>query len=240
MSSLQPKSPPGLPVERLARQMLAAVEACPALVGRAKTAPAVANARVAESFAAMALLSDPALDVRQYLEDLVSIAVNSAQQAEDLAVQAREAGRKARRGIAVLASLGALGLVVGVAGFAASRTANVRLAEVRGEVSALHEMQRQSQDQFADIASRMSDPRDAVEATPHPGIAPAVVLPPPPIPAPPARQQPAVRYSEPWPDSRPPQRRVAVARSQPVQTAQPVVVPRFFADIQRSLRGIFH
>lgn len=220
--------------------MLAEAEACPALVGRAKTAPVVANARVAELFAAMALLSDPALDVRQYLEDLVSIAVNSAQQAEDLAVQAREAGRKARRGMAVLASLGALGLLVGVAGFAASRSANVRLAEVRGEVGALQEMQRQSQDQLADIASRTSDPRDAVEATQQPGIAPAVVVSRPlPTPAPPARQQ-ALRYSEPWPDSRPPPRRAAVARSQPVQTTQPVVVPRFFADIQRSLRGIFH
>ena len=143
-----------MPVEQLARRLLAAAEATPALIGRAKTAPAVANPRVAESFAAMALLSDPALDVRQYLEDLVTIAVNSAQQAEDLAVQAREASRKARRGMAVVASIGALGLVVGVAGFAASRSANIRLAEVRGEVGALHEMQRQSQDQLADIASR--------------------------------------------------------------------------------------
>ena len=165
LSSLQPKSPPGLPVERLARQLLAEAEACPALIGRAETAPAVASTRVAESFASMALLSDPALDVRQYLEDLVSIAVNSAQQAEDLAVQAREAGRKARRGMAVVASLGAMGLVVGVAGFAASRSANVRLAEVRGEIGALHEMQRQSQDQLADIAARTSDQRDAVEVT---------------------------------------------------------------------------
>jgi hypothetical protein len=229
-----------MPVERLARRLLAAAEASPALIGRAKTAPAVANPRVAESFAAMALLSDPALDVRQYLEDLVTIAVNSAQQAEDLAVQAREASRKARRGMAVVASIGAVGLVVGVAGFAASRSANIRLAEMRGEVGALHEMQRQSQDQLADIASRTSDQRDVVEVTQQPSVAPAVVVSQPlPAPVPPARQ-PTVRNSEPWPDSRPPPRRVAVVRSQPVQTTQPVVVPRFFADIQRSLRGIFH
>lgn len=218
----------------MARRLLAAAEASPVLIGRAKTAPAVANPRVAESFAAMALLSDPALDVRQYLEDLVSIAVDSAQQAEELAVQAREAGKKARRGMAVLAGLGALGLVVGVAGFAASRSANVRLAEVSGEVGALHEMQRQAQDQLADIASRTSDPRDVAEVTQQPDLARAVV----PAPAPPARQ-PAVRYSEPWPDSRPPPRRAAVVRSQPAQPVQPVVVPRFVADIQRNLRGIF-
>src|SRR4051794_26849994 len=87
LSSIQPKSPPGMPVERLTRRLLAAADASPALIGRAKTMPAVTNPRVAESFAAMALLSDPALDVRRYLEDLVTIAVNSAQQAEELAVQ---------------------------------------------------------------------------------------------------------------------------------------------------------
>ena len=125
---------------------------------------------VAESFAAMALLSDPALDVRRYLEDLVTIAVSSARQAEDLAVQAREASWKAQGGMAVVASIGALGLVVGIAGFAASRSANIRLAEVRGEVAALHEMQRESQDQLAEIASRTSDQRDAVEVTQQPGI----------------------------------------------------------------------
>jgi hypothetical protein len=229
-----------MPLEQLARRLLVAAEATPALIGRAETAPAVANPRVAEPFAAMALLSDPALDVRQYLEDLVTIAVNSAQQAGDLAEQAREASRKARRGMAVIASIGALGLVVGVAGFAASRSANIRLAEVRGEVGTLHEMQRRSQDQLADIASRTSEQRDAIEVTQPTGIAAAVVVSQPlPAPRPPA-SQPTVRYSEPWPDSRPPPRRVAVARSQPVQTTQPVVVPRFFADIQRSLRGIFH
>jgi hypothetical protein len=101
-------------------------------------------------------------------------------------------------------------------------------------------MQRQSQDQLADIALRTADQRDAAEVTPQPGIAPAVgVSQPLPAPAPPARLVTAP-HSDPWPDSRPPPRRVAVVRSQPVQTPQPVVVPRFFADIQRNLRGIFH
>ena len=100
LSALLPDDPEGLPVERLARRLLAEAEASPALIGRAATAPAIATPRESQPFAAMALLSDPALDVRQYLEDLVTIAVNSAQQAEDLAVQAREASRKARRGMA--------------------------------------------------------------------------------------------------------------------------------------------
>ena len=88
----------------------------------------------------MALLSDPALDIRAYLENLVTIAVGSAQQAEDMLLEARKANRKGRRRSVVVASFGALGLMVGIAGFAASRSANVRLSEVRDEVSALQNM----------------------------------------------------------------------------------------------------
>jgi hypothetical protein len=45
----------------------------------------------------MALLSDPALDVRQYLENLVTIAVGSAREAEDTLFEVRKANKKARR-----------------------------------------------------------------------------------------------------------------------------------------------
>ncbi len=68
----------------MARRMLAEAAVRPALISRANAPARLAPKRVAEPFPAMALLSDPALDIRQYLEDLVSIAVNSAQQAEDV------------------------------------------------------------------------------------------------------------------------------------------------------------
>ena len=90
----------------------------------------------------MALLSDPTLDIRQYLEDLVTVAVGSAQQAEGMLIEARKVNRKARRRIAVFASFGALGLVVGIAGLAASRSANVRLSEIRDEVGTLQKLRQ--------------------------------------------------------------------------------------------------
>jgi hypothetical protein len=85
----------------------------------------------------MALLSDPAVDVRQYLENLVTIAIGSAREAEDTLLEVRKANRKTRRRIALVASFGAVGLMVGIAGFAGSRSTNERLSEVRNEVVAL-------------------------------------------------------------------------------------------------------
>lgn len=246
LSALLPDDPEGLPVGRLARRLLAEAEASPALIARAAAAPAIATPRESQPFAAMALLSDPALDVRQYLEDLASIAITSAQQAEDLAVQAQAASRKARRGMLVLAGFAMMGLLVGVAGFAVSRSSNVRLAEIRDEMGAMHDMQRQAQDQIADIAAQTAEQRnaieqhDAVDVQPSMGTAPAmatVIAQPPPTAAPPARQPaPATYYYQPWPNSRPAVRRAPLVRS---QATPPVVVPRFFADIQRSVRGIF-
>jgi hypothetical protein len=148
-------------------------------------------------FPAVALLSDPAVDVREYLEDLVRIAVGSARQAEDMLVHAREASSKASQGLALIAGVGALGLLVGIAGFTASRSTNISLSQVRGEVSALRDMQQQAQDQLADIAARAPDHRDVAEDRSQPRIAPAaIVVPPPSAPIP----------LQPWPNSRPPQR----------------------------------
>jgi hypothetical protein len=228
---LLPEDPRGLPVGRLARRLLAEAEACPALIGRTKSRAAVAKAPLAEPFSAMALLSDPAVDIRQYLEDLVSIAVSSAQQAEDVSFQAQVASKRARRGMAVVASLGALGLVVGIAGFAASRSSNIALSEVREEVTALQDMQHQAHDQLAEIASQTSEQRDTADTTRQAVIAPAAMVSQP-LPTASA-QPPSARYSEPWPDSRPPQRHIAVVDN------RPVVVPAFLANIQRNLYTIF-
>jgi hypothetical protein len=85
----------------------------------------------------MALLSDPAVDVRQYLENLVTIAIGSAREAEDTLFEMRKANRKARRRIGLVAGFGAVGLMVGIAGFTGSRIANERSSEDRKEVVAL-------------------------------------------------------------------------------------------------------
>jgi hypothetical protein len=215
----------------MAQRLLADAQASPALISRSDPAREVEPPRAA--FPAMSLLSDPTLDVRHYLEELVTIAVNSAQRVEDVSSQACEASRKARRGMVAVGCLGALGLIVGVGGFAASRGANVRLSEVRKELGALQEMQREAQYQLAGITLRQSDQRVDVKPADPANVTPqAVVAPPAPVVAPPVFQPP-IRASEPWPDSRKPVSRPVAVHS------RPAVVPRFFADIQRNLRTLF-
>lgn len=67
-----PENPDPRPVARLARQLLAAAEACPALISRSENSIRMTKAHAGGSFPAIALLSDPAFDFRQYLQDLVS------------------------------------------------------------------------------------------------------------------------------------------------------------------------
>jgi hypothetical protein len=212
----------------MAQRLLADAQASPALISRSEPAREPEPPRAA--FPAMSLLSDPTLDIRHYLEELVRIAVNSAQRVEDVSTQACEASRKARRGMVAVACLGALGLIVGVGGFAASRGANVRLSEVRKELGALQEMQREAQYQLAGITLRQSDQRVDVKPADLANVTPQAAAPPAPVVAPPVFQPP-IRASEPWPDSRKPVPRPAVAHS------RPAVVPRFLADIQRNLRA---
>ncbi|HET7882246.1 MAG TPA: hypothetical protein VFL55_15270 [Acetobacteraceae bacterium] len=238
----------------MARRLLTESEADPELIRRSGVqSPIAPKLRGVQPFSAMALLAEPALDVRQYLEDLAEIAISSAQQAEELAAETQAANRKARRSMMVLAGFGAFGLLVGMVGFAVGRSSNVLLAEMRQEMGALHEMQRQTQDQLSDLATQNADQRDAAEQHQVPeqrdvgaeasrsvATAPAVaaVQPPPSTTTTPQARQPATAsfYYQPWPDSRPAVRRAPALRS---QSTQPVVVPRFFAEIQRGVRGIF-
>ena len=135
MSAVPPEDPARKTVVHLVRQLLAEAQACPALIRRSEKSSSGTKAPPRESFPAMALLSDPALDIRQYLEDLVRIGVGSAQRAEAVLLEAREANRKARRSMAVVDSLGVLGLFVGIAGFTAGHSAHIKLSEVSGELS---------------------------------------------------------------------------------------------------------
>ena len=150
------ENPARSPAQRLARRLLAEAKSCPALVHRSRDSSTVTKGRSGRSFPAMALLSEPALDIRQYLEDLVTIAVGSAQQARDMLIEARKVNRTAWRRVAVVASFGALGLIVGIAGLTASHSANVKLSEVREEVRALQKLGQ-------DIAS-LQQQRKAEEA----------------------------------------------------------------------------
>jgi hypothetical protein len=151
-------------VQRLARQLLADAKARPALIHRSETGSGVTKVRSNGPFPAMALLSDPALDIRQYLENLVRIAVDSAQQAEEMSFETRKANRKARRSMAVVTSFGALGLMVGAAAFVVSRGANVRLSEFRDEVSTGQNITSQQQRKEEALAHQKADKQAMREA----------------------------------------------------------------------------
>ena len=157
------------PVQRLAWRLLAEADSKPGLIHRSANFSEAVAKRSTRSFPAMALLSDPSLDIRQYLENLATIAISSAHQAEDMLLEVRKANRKARRRIALVASFGAIGLMVGIAGFTASRSTNVRLSEVRDEVLALQSMgqnitslQQQRKAEQAEFA-RQEAARDALQ-----------------------------------------------------------------------------
>lgn len=230
------------PVERIAQCLLESARACPELIRRtwdSVSVPAELELRLPKPelapFPKMALLSDPALDIRQYLEDLVSIAVSSAQQAEDVSLRASEVSRKARRGMITLACCGALGVAVGLAGFATAYAVNGHLAQVREEVSALKDMQRQAHDQPGEIATPASAQRFESQTTRRAEAAPSQAAPAP-VSAPiQLVWKSPVSASQPWPDSRPP----ILRRAAPPARTHEVVVPRFIANLQQNIRALF-
>src|SRR4051794_8407181 len=125
-----------LPVQRVAERFLADAKEHPALIGRVDwSAPMMLES--AGRFPNLALLADPALDVRPYLEDLVSLAAGSAQQAEDVSLQSQAESKRVRRGIVAAAALGGIGLLIGAVGLTAAHTAKTELAQARAELASL-------------------------------------------------------------------------------------------------------
>src|SRR5215472_9932807 len=174
LSSILPEGPDRQPVQRLARRLLAEAAACPALVQRSEDALRMTDGQSSGTFPAMALLSNPTLDIRRYLENLVSIAASSAQQAEDMSFEVSQVHRRSRWGMAVFASFGLLGLIVGIAGFAANHRTQVRLSQIRDEVGALQNMgqdiaslRQQRKVEEAALVREKADQRSARDALQH-------------------------------------------------------------------------
>jgi len=214
----------------MAERLLAHAMDNPELISRSSAG--LLATRAAPPFPALALLSDPTLDAQQYLEELVSLAAASAQEAAEVADHARAVRTKARRGMLVFASLGALGVLAGAAGLAARGGADTKLEEVQSQVTSLRDQQRQLEDQLARATEQAREARPTVTpatVTVTPAVVPPSIATPRFVPV-----QPVVRSSQAWPDSRPPARHWSA--TQPRQT---VVVPRFFADLERNFRNIF-
>jgi len=217
----------GTAVRDLAARLLAHAAVSPELIRRsAPLAEVHATSHEVQSaqFPTLALLYNPTLDVQPYLDDLVSLAVDAAERAEALSVQARQASRRARRESLVVGCFGALGLLIGVTGFAARSSSDAKLAEVSNQVALLQDQQRQAQEQIAAFRTQPTGPQtpQSVVATGGTGSPP------------PAFRPPSIRYyAQPWPDSSPNSRQVSATRNS--QRAGPY----FFSGVEREIHAIF-
>jgi len=214
----------GTAVRDLAARLLAHAAVSPELIRRsAPLAKVHATSHEVQSaqFPTLALLSNPTLDVQPYLDDLVALAVDAAERAEALSVQARQASRRARRETLVVGCFGALGLLFGITGFAARSSSDAKLAQVSNEVAVLQAQQRQAERQIAAFAIQATTPQ-----VQQPVAATSVT--------PPAFRPPSIRYQmQPWPDSSPNSRPVAATRN-PQHTG-----PYFFSGVEREIHAIF-
>lgn len=277
MVQMTPGEFPKLPVERVARLLLQSGREDPALLGRSRAvndkrvgptveptnvlrqltdqqkstdqqSPPITNPLPSMLRPSIPALANPEVDANQYLEDLVSIAVTSAHQVEDISRQAQQTTKTARRGMVACGVFGAFGLFVGVAGIVDNHFGGTsdssKLSEVTGEVRALGDMQRETNEKLAairtDVITRHNAPPDVQQAgSPGSSVAPVyqAPLPTPPVqpaavyPAPPVNYAPTA-YSPPWHDYRPPAPRVATSSSPPG-------VSRFIASMRQNIRAIF-
>ena len=110
------------PVERLAWLLMESAKQDPALIGRPRPIPAGERSDLRparpEPLAHLGLPDDGAVRINRQIKELVSVAVASAEQAEEALHQARKARRSARLSVAVCAAVGSFGILVGVAGTA--------------------------------------------------------------------------------------------------------------------------
>jgi hypothetical protein len=164
-----------LPADALAQIMLQCASDDPNLVRRSRS-PATSvpvqtklpSAAQHESGSPLTLLASSDRATKQYLEDLVSIAVASAERADDVLNQANATRRKANRAVWAFASVAAVGVVVGTVGIvSSSRSGNAtdgKLTEIASEVRSLGAQQEQNNHQLAVVQSDVSVEHEAAAA----------------------------------------------------------------------------
>ena len=111
-----------LPTEKLARMLMECAKQDPALVGRPRPVTVARQTALhggpPQALARQSLPADRMLSINLQLEELASVVVEAAEQADEALRLARAATRSARLGMAVFAGIGVLGIMVGVAGTA--------------------------------------------------------------------------------------------------------------------------
>jgi hypothetical protein len=250
---------PRPPTELIARLLLESARQDPSLLGRSQPRRRdvdldriVELPRLAGASGPMQLMATAPLDFSHQLEDLVSIAVASARQAEDASQLAHQASSAARRSMAVVVGSGVLGILLAVgviAGTYLHRGAGIIMAATDA-VGA--DLPPDSPPRPMDGQSPASPPQmpmtppatvsgSATDAL-SPAKAPAGML----IPTasaqpavhstivPPVYHAPPAGYSARWPSNNPPSRNYYRGAS-----GGRVVYPPFFLALRRDINGLF-
>ena len=187
MVQMTPEEPAQQSVGELARLLMDAAGADPTLLNCAQAfrqrrlgehsagLPATVRARQCATQIPSAPLVARS-DTDEYLEQLVSLAVSSAQRAEDALRSVGGNNRVSRRMMAAAAGIGAVGVLVGIIGVADSRLihrSDARLTQVVSEARVLADVQQQTSGQVSQLRARAAEqpadvgstPRDAGAAT---------------------------------------------------------------------------
>jgi hypothetical protein len=203
-------------LERMARHLMEAARQEPSLLGRRhaimRHQPTEMRSEI-RPFDLSHFGSVGRFDVVQQVEELTSIAITSAQEAEATFQQARETIRAARRGMAVFGTLGVLGILMGAAAIADNH--------LRWD---------------APVALAQADPAPDPATTPPPSLPVTYV---PPLPTPPPASAPAAAPA-PAPAHHPPLTDAAPWTSERVAVVAPraAPVPQFVVALRRGIHSI--
>jgi hypothetical protein len=113
------------------------------------------------------LAADTEIANQQYLEDLVSIAMTSAERADNFLMQANATRAKAVRIAGVFAALATVGVAAGVLGMVMSlggHAPDQKFVEVAGQVQSLEQQQQSANQMLADVKSEVAGQRQAITA----------------------------------------------------------------------------
>lgn len=114
---------------------------------------------------ALTLAADNDINNKQYLEDLLSIAMSSAERADTLLMQANATHAKTMRAAGIFAAIATVGVAVGVIGMIASlggHVADQKLVEVAGQIQSLQQQQQSANELLADVTSEVAGHRQAI------------------------------------------------------------------------------
>jgi len=113
----------------------------------------------------LTLAADTDLANKRYLEDLVSIAVASAERADNTLMQANATHARAMRTVGVFAAIATVGVATGVLGMVVARggrAADQKLVEVAGQVQSLEQQQQSANHLLAAVKSEVAGQREAI------------------------------------------------------------------------------